>query len=438
MGGAEWRYGYDPENRLAEVWRGAERVASFRYDAEGNRGVREVAGLRTVAVDDGYEVRGGLGRKVYRLGGEAVAVREGSAVYAVVGDHLGSVTALAQGGSIAGATRYLPYGAIRGESGLFPTDRRFTGQRWEASLGLYDYRARFYDPALGRFLQLDPLVPEPGNPQALNRYAYVYNNPLRYTDPSGHCPWCLAIGLGALIGAGVSYGVQVAANIRQNGLTVQAFTNVNWAVVGAGAVAGAVGGATFGLGTAVLGTGLAGTVAAGALSGAAAGQAARTTENILSGQAIGEGLGDPGDLLRDAAIGGALAGVGYGVGRLAPPATAEAAGSLEPPMLRAGRLAHQRLGVRYLEGIPPEQRPFVDIDQTFVDLTGRRFRPDVVNHATGEVVEFKPQSWLKDAKLKAKAENQAKSYAARLNELYGDLRRLEGLPEYWWRVEYYR
>ncbi|WP_322801519.1 RHS repeat-associated core domain-containing protein, partial [Thermoflexus sp.] len=71
--------------------------------------------------------------------------------------------------------------------GLFPTDRRFTGQRWETSLRLYDDQARFYDPALGRFLQPDPIVPEPGNPQALNRYAYVYNNPLRYTDPSGHC-----------------------------------------------------------------------------------------------------------------------------------------------------------------------------------------------------------------------------------------------------------
>jgi RHS repeat-associated protein len=120
------------------------------------------------------------------LSGETVAVREGSTVYAAVGDHLGSVTVLAQGGSVAGATRYLPYGAIRWESGLWSTDRRFTGQRWEASLGLYDYKARFYDPTLGRFLQPDPIVPEPGDPRALNRYAYVYNNPLRYTDPSGH------------------------------------------------------------------------------------------------------------------------------------------------------------------------------------------------------------------------------------------------------------
>ncbi len=46
--------------------------------------------------------------------------------------------------------------------------------------------ARRYDPALGRFIQPDTLVPDPGDPQALNRYSYVGNNPVRYTDPSGH------------------------------------------------------------------------------------------------------------------------------------------------------------------------------------------------------------------------------------------------------------
>jgi RHS repeat-associated protein len=56
------------------------------------------------------------------------------------------------------------------------------------AVGLMDYGARFYDPALGRFVSADSLVPEPGNPQALNRYAYVLGNPLRYVDPSGHCP----------------------------------------------------------------------------------------------------------------------------------------------------------------------------------------------------------------------------------------------------------
>lgn len=47
------------------------------------------------------------------------------------------------------------------------------------------YNARWYDPVVGRFLQADTIVPSPGDPQSLNRYAYVRNNPLRLVDPSG-------------------------------------------------------------------------------------------------------------------------------------------------------------------------------------------------------------------------------------------------------------
>ena len=48
------------------------------------------------------------------------------------------------------------------------------------------YHARYYHPGLGHFVSADTIVPEPGNPQSLNRYAYVLNNPLKYTDPTGH------------------------------------------------------------------------------------------------------------------------------------------------------------------------------------------------------------------------------------------------------------
>jgi len=155
-------------------------------------------------------------RMVYRLSGERVAVREGSTVYAAVGDHLGSVTVLAQGGSPAGVTRYLPYGAIRLETGVWVTDRRFTGQRWETSLGLYDYQARFYDPALGRFLQPDPLVPQAGDPSSLNRYAYARLNPLRYVDPTGHC-WGPVSFVRGLPGYGVTCGnLEMALTIVQH------------------------------------------------------------------------------------------------------------------------------------------------------------------------------------------------------------------------------
>ena len=56
-----------------------------------------------------------------------------------------------------------------------------------AGLGIYHYQARFYSPKLGRFLSADTIVPGYANPQNLNRYSYVLNNPLKYIDPSGHC-----------------------------------------------------------------------------------------------------------------------------------------------------------------------------------------------------------------------------------------------------------
>ncbi|HQI84911.1 MAG TPA: RHS repeat-associated core domain-containing protein [Anaerolineae bacterium] len=94
-----------------------------------------------------------------------------------------SLSTNASGGKVSDM-RYYPYGETR--SGTIATDRRYTGQRQEIGLGLYDYNARYYDPALSRFIQADTIVPSPANPQSLNRYAYVLNNPLRYTDPSGY------------------------------------------------------------------------------------------------------------------------------------------------------------------------------------------------------------------------------------------------------------
>ena len=60
---------------------------------------------------------------------------------------------------------------------------KFTGQRLDASTGLYFYHARYYDASLGRFISPDPFVQDPGDPQTLNRYAYVRNNPVNLVDP---------------------------------------------------------------------------------------------------------------------------------------------------------------------------------------------------------------------------------------------------------------
>ncbi|WP_448593698.1 RHS repeat-associated core domain-containing protein [Thermoflexus hugenholtzii] len=75
-----------------------------------------------------------------------------------------------------GEARYTPNGEMRRgyPRGAIPTDRRFTGQRWEAGLGLYNYRAGFYDPALGRFLQPDPLVPKRRDQWVCSWYADAF------------------------------------------------------------------------------------------------------------------------------------------------------------------------------------------------------------------------------------------------------------------------
>ena len=68
----------------------------------------------------------------------------------------------------------------------FNVTSRYTGQQVDDDTGLYFYKSRYYDPQLARFTQADTIVPSANTSQALNRYTYVENNPLKFTDPSGH------------------------------------------------------------------------------------------------------------------------------------------------------------------------------------------------------------------------------------------------------------
>ena len=77
--------------------------------------------------------------------------------------------------------------ATRYSTGTLGTDRKFTGQRLDGT-GLYFYNARYSDASIGRFVSADTMVHGSTAPQGLNRYAYVLNNPLRFTDPTGFLP----------------------------------------------------------------------------------------------------------------------------------------------------------------------------------------------------------------------------------------------------------
>ena len=161
-----------------------------------------------------------------------------------------------------GELRYKGWGETRYTDGTTNTTYRYTGQRQDSYINLYWYSSRWYDDALGRFIQPDSIIPGVGegdNPNAVgylgistysplvvdyhenqfldqsnsenrirlqdpsfrlppvptnsiafDRYAYSLNNPVRYSDPTGHCPFCLVLAAITPIGW-VAIGVSTAA-----------------------------------------------------------------------------------------------------------------------------------------------------------------------------------------------------------------------------------
>ncbi len=176
---------WDVENRVTSVTGGA----SFVYDGDGNR-VKKTEGGQTIVYPNKYyekNVTTGEVTTYYFLGGRLVALRKGTTLEYVHQEHL-SGTALSTDslGAQKSAIKYLPFGETRSSKGTLGTARMFTGQRLDGT-GLYFYNARYYDPTIGRFISPDNLVQAPYDPQSLNRYSYVRNNPLLYTDPTGQC-----------------------------------------------------------------------------------------------------------------------------------------------------------------------------------------------------------------------------------------------------------
>lgn len=126
-------------------------------------------------------------------------------------DHLGSLVAITSGnagtfGQVTQRFRFDPWGNrdclstgggivpcsssnTGGANGTGSEERGFTGHEMLDEVGLIHMNGRLFDPAIGRFTQADPIIQEPLNSQNYNRYSYVLNNPLVYTDPSGYSFW---------------------------------------------------------------------------------------------------------------------------------------------------------------------------------------------------------------------------------------------------------
>lgn len=104
-------------------------------------------------------------------------------------DHLGSISAVTNAsGQVIARYAYDAWGKRTLASGSSATIHGFTGHE-HLDDGLIHMNGRVYDPVLGRFLSADPIIQAPDNLQSYNRYSYVLNNPLFYTDPSGYSWW---------------------------------------------------------------------------------------------------------------------------------------------------------------------------------------------------------------------------------------------------------
>ena len=197
----QFTHTYDFENRIQIIKKFISGVSTeigrFYYDADGAAVKwKGTDGAITVTVGPHYEKNNttGISTSYYFFGGQRVAMRKNGAMFWLHGDQLGStsLTTNITGTAIGGTMRYKPFGEPR-NGGAIPTDLRFTGQRELGRVGqgmgsLMFYGARAYSPVLGRFVSADTVVPGAGNPQALNRYSYGFNNPLGFRDPTGHDP----------------------------------------------------------------------------------------------------------------------------------------------------------------------------------------------------------------------------------------------------------
>jgi len=204
-------YTWDAEDRLVRIDFPGGTFAAYRYDGLGRRIEKDVDGTVTRYVYDGADILleydgADVLQARYTHGpgidDPAIAERDLDASGSFEAaervffhtDGLGSATELSDAtGAVAGARAYDAYGRIVQETGAaIAQPYAFTGREFDAESALYFYRARYYDPASGRFLSEDPLGFGAGD---ANLYSYAFDSPVNLRDPDGRIlPGIIAAG----------------------------------------------------------------------------------------------------------------------------------------------------------------------------------------------------------------------------------------------------
>jgi RHS repeat-associated protein len=186
-------YSWDFENRLTQAVVPGTGTVNFKYDPFGKRIYKQSPTATSIFVYDGpnlIETTNGSGGEVAsytqtRTTDETLAELRGSTSDYYEADGLGSITSLSSAtGAVANTYTYDSFGNTTASTGTLRNYFQYTGREFDPETGIYEYRARYYDPSFGRFLSEDPL----GFQIAPNFYPYVANDPMGHIDPSGLCP----------------------------------------------------------------------------------------------------------------------------------------------------------------------------------------------------------------------------------------------------------
>jgi len=192
--GGHTRYQYDAGDRLVKVIRPDGTEVSFGYGPTGDRVWRRDPTGVTYFVHDRMnlvaELDESLNVKATYVHGPGLdrplMMTVAGQRYFYLADALGSVRRLTDdAGRVVASYDYEAFGVTTISPGAVPSPFGFTAREYDAGVDLYFYRARFYDPGLGRFLTRDAIAGHRLDPLSLNPYVYVLNNPLRYVDPLG-------------------------------------------------------------------------------------------------------------------------------------------------------------------------------------------------------------------------------------------------------------
>ncbi len=185
---------WNPQGRLQKL-SGPAGDTNYVYDAGGTLLVRRSPTETTLFLGEleltlNKATRKVVGKRQYNFAGQTIGVRSANGTATsdmswLVADYHGTSQVAVDADTQTATKRYAkPFGDPRGAAVSWPDDHGFLGKPEDKDTGLTTLGAREYDPTIGRFISLDPLL-DPNDPQQMLGYTYANDNPVSVSDPTG-------------------------------------------------------------------------------------------------------------------------------------------------------------------------------------------------------------------------------------------------------------